>query len=187
VCLGIKATVRDPRTIILSFPRKNIFRHLHFSSYGAPSLMRGRICNLLVQLLLGLNSAVIPTSKSAKLVTICYSLCENLSQSNFPSFAGLMPICQLANQRRAQQRQLPLDRVRLGDNCVVAGSHVSFGTKILWRFLTTRRATGRSIVSRHRVNVFCSVRVSLRLTVCQSVCLGVEPRPGLMTRCLLTL
>jgi hypothetical protein len=26
------------------------------------------------------------------------------------------------------------------------------------------------------------VRVTLRLTVSQSVCLGVEPRPGLMTR-----
>jgi hypothetical protein len=31
------------------------------------------------------------------------------------------------------------------------------------------------------------VRVTLRLTVGQSVCLGVELRPGLMTRCLLTL
>jgi hypothetical protein len=31
------------------------------------------------------------------------------------------------------------------------------------------------------------VRVTLRLTVGQSVCLGVEPCPGLMTRCLLTL
>jgi hypothetical protein len=31
------------------------------------------------------------------------------------------------------------------------------------------------------------VRVTLRLTVGQSVCLGVEPRPGLMTRCSLTL
>jgi hypothetical protein len=31
------------------------------------------------------------------------------------------------------------------------------------------------------------VRVTLRLTVGQSVCLGVEPHPGLMTRCLLTL
>jgi hypothetical protein len=29
-------------------------------------------------------------------------------------------------------------------------------------------------------------RVPLRLTVGRSVCLGVEPRPGLMTRCLLT-
>jgi hypothetical protein len=27
------------------------------------------------------------------------------------------------------------------------------------------------------------VQVTLRLTVSQSVCLGVEPRPGLMTRC----
>jgi hypothetical protein len=31
-----------------------------------------------------------------------------------------------------------------------------------------------------------SVRVTLRLTVGQSVCLGVEPRVGIMTRCLLT-
>jgi hypothetical protein len=32
----------------------------------------------------------------------------------------------------------------------------------------------------HQVQV--QVQVTLRLTVSQSVCLGVEPRPGLMTR-----
>jgi hypothetical protein len=37
------------------------------------------------------------------------------------------------------------------------------------------------------VRVRVRVRVTLRLTVGQSVCLGVEPRPGLMTRCSLTL
>jgi hypothetical protein len=31
----------------------------------------------------------------------------------------------------------------------------------------------------------CLSYVTLRLTVSQSVCLGIEPRPGLMTRCLL--
>jgi hypothetical protein len=31
-------------------------------------------------------------------------------------------------------------------------------------------------------NMSVRVRVTLRLTVSQSVCLGVEPRPGLMTR-----
>jgi hypothetical protein len=38
------------------------------------------------------------------------------------------------------------------------------------------------------MNNICSrvrVRVTLRLTVSQSVCLGVEPRTGLMIRCLL--
>jgi hypothetical protein len=35
---------------------------------------------------------------------------------------------------------------------------------------------------RQRVRVRVRVRVTLRPTVSQSVCLGVEPRPGLMTR-----
>jgi hypothetical protein len=42
----------------------NIFRHLQFSSCGAPSLMRGQVCNLFVLLLLGLASAVTLGSKS---------------------------------------------------------------------------------------------------------------------------
>jgi hypothetical protein len=33
-----------------------------------------------------------------------------------------------------------------------------------------------------RARVQVQVQVTLRLTVSQSVCLGVEPRPGLMTR-----
>jgi hypothetical protein len=40
--------------------------YLWFSSYGAPSLTGGRVCNLLVQLLLGLASAVAPGTKSRR-------------------------------------------------------------------------------------------------------------------------
>jgi hypothetical protein len=41
-----------------------VLRYLRFSSCVAPSLTRGRVCNLLVQLLLGLASAVTLGSKS---------------------------------------------------------------------------------------------------------------------------
>jgi hypothetical protein len=37
---------------------ENIFRHLRFSSCGAPSLTRRRVSNLSIQLLLGLASAI---------------------------------------------------------------------------------------------------------------------------------
>jgi hypothetical protein len=40
----------------------------------------------------------------------------NLSQSSIPSFADVMAICQLANQRWTQQHQLPLDHARLAEN-----------------------------------------------------------------------
>jgi hypothetical protein len=43
---------------------QNTFRHLRSSSCGVPSLRRGPLCNLLVQLLLGLASAVTLGSKS---------------------------------------------------------------------------------------------------------------------------
>jgi hypothetical protein len=42
---------------------ETIFRHLRFSSYGMPSPTRGRVCNLSIQLLLGLASAVTLGSK----------------------------------------------------------------------------------------------------------------------------
>jgi hypothetical protein len=44
------------------------------SYFVAPSLTRGRVCNLLVQLLLGLARAVTLGSKSAELTTIFYCL-----------------------------------------------------------------------------------------------------------------
>jgi hypothetical protein len=45
---------------------ENIFRHLHPSLSGAPSLTRGRVYNLLVQVLLGPPSALALGSKSRR-------------------------------------------------------------------------------------------------------------------------
>jgi hypothetical protein len=47
---------RDPWPVFLLFFLEIISRHLRVCYYGAPSLTRGRVCNL--QLLLGLTSAV---------------------------------------------------------------------------------------------------------------------------------
>jgi hypothetical protein len=49
--------------IFLLVPWKIFFRRLHFPSCGTPSPTRGRVCNLPVQLLLGLASAVSLRSK----------------------------------------------------------------------------------------------------------------------------
>jgi hypothetical protein len=42
--------------------------------YGSPSLTRGRVCSLLVHLLLGLASAVLSDPSHAELEAILYSL-----------------------------------------------------------------------------------------------------------------
>jgi hypothetical protein len=45
---------------------ENIFRHLRVSSCGAPSLTRGRVSNLPIQLLRGLSSAETLRCKSRR-------------------------------------------------------------------------------------------------------------------------
>jgi hypothetical protein len=59
-----QAPIWDPRSILLS--PWNFFRQLRFCNFVVPSLMRGRACNLFVQLLLGLARAVILGSKSRR-------------------------------------------------------------------------------------------------------------------------
>jgi hypothetical protein len=53
-------------TNLYFFSMEIIGRYLRFFKYGAPSLMRGRVCNLLIQVLLGLASPVTLGSKSHK-------------------------------------------------------------------------------------------------------------------------
>jgi hypothetical protein len=52
-----QANIWDPQPIYPSL-HGYIFRHLHFLWYEAPSLMRGRVCNLLIQVILGPASTV---------------------------------------------------------------------------------------------------------------------------------
>jgi hypothetical protein len=56
VCLGVRrpSGTFDQFFFLLEIP----FRHLRVCYFVAPSLTRGRVCNLLVQLLLGLARAV---------------------------------------------------------------------------------------------------------------------------------
>jgi hypothetical protein len=62
VCLCVRrpCRTRDQFSFLLEIS----FRHLRVSYFIAPSLTRGRVCNLLVQLLLGLARAVTHESKS---------------------------------------------------------------------------------------------------------------------------
>jgi hypothetical protein len=64
VCLGVRhpSGTRDQFFFLL----KISFRQLRFCYFVAPSLMRGRACNLLVQLLLSLPRAVTLGSKSCR-------------------------------------------------------------------------------------------------------------------------
>jgi hypothetical protein len=57
-----------------------IYRHLWFYQYGVPSLMRGRVCNLLVQVLLVLASTV--TLRSTSYRTWDHSLLSHLKLSS---------------------------------------------------------------------------------------------------------
>jgi hypothetical protein len=56
------------------FSLEILLRFCSFSYYGAPSLTRGWVCNLLLQLLLGLASAVTLGPSPAQLEAICCSL-----------------------------------------------------------------------------------------------------------------
>jgi hypothetical protein len=63
----VSVMLRSTVAINFSFTSMdNIFRHLPFSSCGVPSLTRGRVCNLSLQLLLGLTSSVTLRSKSLR-------------------------------------------------------------------------------------------------------------------------
>jgi hypothetical protein len=64
VCLGVRrpSGIRDQFYFLLEY----FFRQLRFCSFVAPSLTRGRVCNLLVQLLLGFARAVTLGSKSCR-------------------------------------------------------------------------------------------------------------------------
>jgi hypothetical protein len=64
VCLGVRhpSGTRDQFFFLLEM----FFRQFRVSCCGAPSLMRGLVCNLLVKLLLGLGRAVTLESKSLR-------------------------------------------------------------------------------------------------------------------------
>jgi hypothetical protein len=65
VCLGVRrpSVTRDQFFFLLEIS----FRKLQLCYFVAPSLTRGRVCNLLVQLLLGLARAVTLGSKSRRI------------------------------------------------------------------------------------------------------------------------
>jgi hypothetical protein len=71
-----QATFWDLGLIFFFTSMENIIRHSLFSSYGEPSLRREWVCNLCVQLLLGLTSAVTLRSKSHR--TCDYILLSHL-------------------------------------------------------------------------------------------------------------
>jgi hypothetical protein len=64
VCLGVRrpSGTRDQFYFLLEI----FFRQLQFCNFVLPSLTRGRVCNLLVQLLLGLARAATLGSKSSR-------------------------------------------------------------------------------------------------------------------------
>jgi hypothetical protein len=78
VRLGVEPHLRPEYSITIG--------HLRVSYYGEPSLTRGLVCNLLIQLLLGLAKAVTIASKSRR--THDHIL---LSQLSFPQPGGPDP------------------------------------------------------------------------------------------------
>jgi hypothetical protein len=66
-----QAPIWEPRQFY--FLLEIFFRQLRFCNFVAPSLTRGRVCYLLVQLLLGHARAVTLASKSPELTAIFYS------------------------------------------------------------------------------------------------------------------
>jgi hypothetical protein len=65
ICPGFRPPSWIPLNFFLHFIGK-YFRYLKFPSYGASSLTRGRVCNITVQLLLALASAVTLGSKCCR-------------------------------------------------------------------------------------------------------------------------
>jgi hypothetical protein len=68
-----QAIIWSPLAIFISLPMQLQFRQLGDCYYVETSLIRGRVCNLPVQMLLGLTSADILRSIPKKLETITYS------------------------------------------------------------------------------------------------------------------
>jgi hypothetical protein len=68
-----QATMWDLRPIFLSL-RGYYLQHLRFLLYWTPNLTRGRVCNLLVQVLLGIAGAVNLGSSPIELETISLSV-----------------------------------------------------------------------------------------------------------------
>jgi hypothetical protein len=64
VCLCVRRP--SGTRYLFYFNLEIFFRQLHFCNFVAPSLTRGRVCKLLVQLLLGIARAVTLGSKSCR-------------------------------------------------------------------------------------------------------------------------
>jgi hypothetical protein len=95
---------------------------LQVSCCGAPSLTRGWVCNLLIQLLLGLARAITLGFKSLRTQTIFYCLIWDS-----PNLDGQVPIFISPRNRVAQLYPLALDslttcRVRSGYGYITANS-----------------------------------------------------------------
>jgi hypothetical protein len=111
---------------------------------GVPSLTRGCVCNLLVQLLLGLDRASTPGSKSSR---THYHI--SLSHLRFPQLGGHVPVFISPKNMVAQSYPWAL------------GSLLSP--------LTIRRDYGGSILTR----IHTGMLVNIRPTVCRPVYHGV--------------
>jgi hypothetical protein len=97
-----------------------IFRLLRCSSCGEPSLMIGRVCNSLVQVLLGLASAVIPgpKSRSRDHILLSHLRLSYLSVASYES-QHLMP---------ESKSKLSYSRQSVGQSVLVSGHHLGPAT-----------------------------------------------------------
>jgi hypothetical protein len=157
---------------------------LRVSCCWTPSLTIGWVCNLLVQLLLGLSRAITLGSKSRRTQTIFYCLIWDS-----PNLEGQVPVFISPRNRVAQ-----LHPQALGSLFVTSyDSQGLLASRFRFRLVCDRRSVGQSVLVFFRrllqlAGLTCfqvQVQVSLRPMVSWPVCLGVGPPLGPMTRILL--
>jgi hypothetical protein len=152
VCLGVRrpSGTSDQFFFLLEIS----FRQLRVYYFVVPSLMRGRVCNLLYKCFWALPEQSLLGQSSTELMAIFY--CLIWDSLNLEDQA---PIFISPRNRVAQ-----LYPWALGSLFVASYDSQGYGGGILTRLNSVR------------------VTVTLQLTVSQSVCLGVEPNLGLLTR-----
>jgi hypothetical protein len=135
---------------------------LHCSAFSASSLTRERVCNLLLNCFWALPEQSHLSRRPTELTAISYCLLWDS-----PNLEGQVPIFISPRNRVAQLYPRALGSLSVA-------SYDLQGLRWKYSNPPPHGVLGRLVRVR--------VRVTLQLTVSQSVCLGVEPNLGLLTR-----
>jgi hypothetical protein len=114
---------------------------LWFSSCGTPSLMRGWVCNLLVQLLLGIASTVTLGPKSYRNydhTLLSHLRMDSLFVTSYDPWEVFQPSSMWVKQTFTVKSKLSYDRQSVSQSVLVPGHHLGHTTNFSfspWKYL----------------------------------------------------